>query len=101
MANHPNRAAIRQDGAEVVLRCNDPVTGERIERRFWAPRSGGNVREVTDDRPGTLGQQVCAGLASRGGTLSVRSPDDLLALIRREWQAAKRAEARERASYGY
>jgi hypothetical protein len=99
MANHPNRAAIRQDGSEVVLRCNDDLTGERIERRFWAPPSGGYVREVTAQRPGTLGQQVCGGLSHRGNTLSVNSPDQLMALIRREWQAARRDEARERARY--
>ena len=99
MTNHPNRAAIRQDGTEVVLRCADPLTGERIERRFWAPPSGGYVREVTAQRPGTLGQQVCSGLSHRGSTMQVSTPDNLLALIRREWQVARRAEARDRARY--
>jgi hypothetical protein len=99
MTNHPNRAAIRQDGSEVVLRCTDNLTGERIERRFWAPPGGGYVREVTAARPGTLGQQVCAGLAHMGGTLSVKTPADLLPLIRREWQAAKRQARGERAGW--
>jgi len=99
MTNHPNRAAIRQDGSEVVLRCTDDMTGERVERRFWCPPSGGYVREVTASRPGTLGQQVCAGLTHRGGTLSVRTPADLIGLIRREWQAAKRAARSERAGW--
>lgn len=98
MANHPNRAAIRQDGSEVVLRCHDQFSGERIERRFWAPPSGGYVREVSTAKPGTLGQQVCGGLSHRGSTLSVRDPADLIHLIRREWQAAKRAARRDQAA---
>jgi hypothetical protein len=99
MANHPNRASIRQDGADVVLRCTDPYTGERQERRFWCPQGGGYVREVTDIRPGTLGQQVCDGLAYRGSALAVRSRDDLLPLIRRQWHAAKQAAARDMARW--
>lgn len=87
------RTTIRQTGGEVTLTYSDSVTGERIERRFWAPPSGGYVREVTAQRPGILGNQVCGGLVDRGSTLFVRSPGDLLALIRREWQAARRAEA--------
>jgi hypothetical protein len=93
MVNHPNRAAIRQDGNEVVLRCTDPMSGERIERRFWAPPSGGYVREVSDSRPGTLGNQVCSGLALRGRTLSVATPDQLLPLIRSEWAKVRRASS--------
>jgi hypothetical protein len=94
MTNQLNRAQIRQDGSEVVLQYTDPMTGDDIVRRFWAPAGGGYVREVTAHRPGTLGHQVCSGLSHRGGTLSVGSPDDLITLIRREWQRARRAEAR-------
>lgn len=90
MINHLDRTAIRQDGNEVVLRCADPMTGERMERRFWAPAAGGNVREVNASRPGTLGQQVCGGLTHRGWTLSVASPSQLLPLIRTEWAKARR-----------
>lgn len=86
------RTTIRQDREEVVLIASDNM-GERIERRFWAPRSGGYVREVTNARPGALGAQVCSGLSSRGGTLSVAAQADLLALIRREWARARRATA--------
>jgi hypothetical protein len=99
MTSHTNRAAINQDGSEVVLRCADSLTGGRVERRFWVAPGGGYVREVTAARPGTLGQQVCARLAHMGGTLSVRSPADLLPLIRREWQAAKRQARSDRAGW--
>jgi hypothetical protein len=99
MANHPNRSAIRQDGAEVVLRCQDEMTGERIERRFWAPPGGGYVREVTAQRPGALGAQVTTGLGRMGGTLMVLTPDELLPLIRRHWQIGRRAQARGRAAF--
>lgn len=99
MTNHPNRAAIRQDGNEVVLRCIDPDSGERVERRFWAPQSGGYVREVSDGKPGTLGQQVCDGLAHRGNTLHVSDPSQLIALIRQQWAQVRRAAATERARW--
>ncbi len=91
------RASIRQDGDEVVLRYTDDMTGERIERRFWVPGSGGYVREVCGANHGTLGQQVCAGLSHRGYTLGVGSADRLLPLIRKEWASVRREEARERA----
>lgn len=91
--SHESGFRIEQDGAEVVLWHNDAFTGERVERRFWAPPTGGYVREVTKQRPGVLGKQVCGGLYYYGPTLSVSHPDDLIALIRREWQKARRAEA--------
>ena len=92
--SHENRFRIEQDGAEVVLWCIDAFTGKRVERRFWAPPTGGYVREVTRERPGVLGKQVSGGLYYYGPTLSVSHPDDLIALIRREWRKARRAEAR-------
>jgi hypothetical protein len=84
------KTRIQQDGSEVVLTGACLYTGEPVERRFWAPPSGGYVREVTNSRPGTLGQQVCAGLTDRGSTLHVSAPEKLLPLIRSEWQRARR-----------
>ena len=59
-----------------------------VEHHYWSPLDGGYVREVTESRPGTLGAQVCYGLASTGSTLH-RSEDECLAtIIRREARSA-------------
>jgi hypothetical protein len=80
------KARIFQDGNEVVL------AAEGTERRFWVAPRGGVVREVTDQRPGALGREVCGALGLRGYTLSA-TPDTLLPLIRREWAKARRVVA--------
>ena len=87
MSNQSNRAQICQDGPDVVLTYADPMTGDTIVRRFWAPANGGWVRDQS-------GQQICQGLHYRGNTLFLTSGDSLISLIRREWQKARRAEAR-------
>jgi len=87
MANQSNRAQIRQDGSEVVLTYADPMTGEQIVRRFYAPANGGYVRDQS-------GRQVCQGLSHRGNTLVLTGGNSLISLIRREWQVARRAETR-------
>lgn len=81
----------------VTLTYTDEFGEERTEH-FWCPPGGGYVRRETAHAPGALGQQVCERLASRGRTLEVGDPDDLLPLIRREWKAARAAERRERVS---
>jgi hypothetical protein len=94
MTNHPNRnRRIWHDGSRVCLRDVDDM-GEQIIRQFWVPPSGGYVREVDADHPGTLGQQVTAQLGTRGYTLT-SDPDRLLDLIRREYRARCAAERRE------
>lgn len=87
MSNQSNRAQIRQDGPDVVLTYADPMTGDSIVRRFVAPANGGWVRDQS-------GRQICQGLHYRGNTLFLMSGDSLISLIRREWQKARRAEAR-------
>jgi hypothetical protein len=59
------------------------IWGDRISRTFWIPAAGGYVRENS--------QQVCRKLSTRGDTLmSTRAT--LLADIRREYRAMRRAE---------
>ena len=72
----------------------------RITRKFMVPAGGGYIREWDADRKEW--RQVCDGLSSRGNTLHTNNGDidNLLAIIRREWQAGKRADkAAERASW--
>ncbi len=83
------RASIRQDAdGYVVLVATDPVMGERISAVYFAPRSGGYVREYA---PEGGHPQVCEMLRSTGAALAVRSPADLLGVIRREWRRLMRA----------
>ena len=74
---------------EVTIRAIDPTTGEAINWVFWTPTNGGYVRKganhSADDK------QVCAGLDTRGVTLAADNGDDLLAVIRREWAAYRKA----------
>lgn len=59
-----------------------------VEHHYWSPLDGGYVREVTDSRPGTLGAQVCYGLATTGSTLHRGEDECLATLIRREARSA-------------
>ena len=59
-----------------------------VEHTYWSPLDGGYVYEVTDARPGTLGAQVCYGLAGSGSTLRRDEGDCLATLIRREARTA-------------
>ena len=65
--------------------------GERIERTFSCPPDGGYVIEW---RNGDW-KHVCDRLAGMGSTLSCRSREALPDLIRREYKAMRRDEARE------
>lgn len=71
--------------------------GEKPIRYWVPPLSGGYVRAVSAERPGTLGAQICSGLRWSGSTLSAR-PGRLLALIRREARLALAEERREQQS---
>ncbi|HUZ75482.1 MAG TPA: hypothetical protein VNE67_17235 [Acetobacteraceae bacterium] len=93
MTSHPNRSRRTwQSGDTVYLRDESDLGEERV-RQFWVPPGGGYVRETDDEHPGTLGQQVCDLLSSRGPTLWT-SPDGLIALIRLEYRRALSAERR-------
>lgn len=63
----------------------------RIARRFTCPEDGGYVRE----RRGDDWKQVCEGLGHRGSTLTCTSREALPELIRREYQAMRRAEQKQ------
>lgn len=86
------KARIGSDPNECTLSYDDPLTGDRVTREFWAPHGGGYIRDVTH-QPGTLGEQVCARLARRGSTLRWH-PEQGLTLadtIRREYRRMRRA----------
>jgi len=72
----------------VTISYDEAVTGYRLIREFVCPFGGGYVRE----RRGNDWQQVCAKLECRGPTLSCESRDKLIALIRAEYRAMRRAE---------
>jgi hypothetical protein len=67
---------------------------------YWAPDFGGYVRDISR-HPGTLGQQVGDGLAHSGNMLMWRGPRPLVDLIRREYRALRREEARRASEEGY
>ena len=50
---------------------------------YWRTMAGGYVREVSDDRPGTLGWQVSDELANMGNMLYCSEGRDLATMIRR------------------
>jgi hypothetical protein len=84
------RAKIEHDGIAVTLAYDhhfDPAVC--IIRRFIAGH--GHVLEDSGSRGW---QQVCFGLSSMGNTLTCRDGNHLLPLIRREYRAMRRAEAR-------
>jgi len=67
--------------------------GEIARTEYWAPSSGGYVRNVSR-HPGTSGYQVCDRLCYTGNTLYWNGSVPLVGLIRREYQAARRHERR-------
>lgn len=89
------RRRIWQDGDSVVLRDHDDYENCDYERWFWVPPNGGYIREISEDRPGTLGEQVCGYLEHGGWTLTA-SRDNLLDVIRREYAARERKARRDR-----
>lgn len=74
----------------VVVEYDDTFTGTRRIREFMVPAQGGYVREwIHGDW-----KQVCEHLSNRGDTLRLGAGGNLLALIRREYRAMRRDEAR-------
>ena len=59
---------------------------------LWAPSLGGYVREVSDSRPGILGQQVSVHLAHSGEMMYLPKGSDLTDMVRR---AARTRAGRE------
>jgi hypothetical protein len=81
------RTRIIEDGKNRVTVQTD---GEF--HQYWAPSGGGYIREISSDRPGTLGQQVCRRLHSTGDCLEyVPGYASVGDIIRRE-RRARRAE---------
>ena len=81
--NHrsPRYRVIENGPTECTLRFADGR-----EQHYWCPSGGGYVREVTEHRYGTLGDQVCDQLGRSGSTLRLSDPErwPLVNLIRRE-----------------
>lgn len=71
------------------------MSAGRNRREFMVPSAGGYVREWDNSRQEWV--QVCENLSSRGNTLHTHngSMANLLAIIRHEWQAARRLAKRE------
>ena len=78
---------------EVTLTAIDPIDDEAIRWVFWIPTNGGYVRKGERHSPDD--RQVCVGLDTRGNTLTASDGDDLLRIIRREWQAYRRWAQKE------
>jgi len=80
------RTTITLVNGGVALIAENPFTGDFMCEAYSIPRNGGYVRDAD-------GNQVCAGLASRGNALTADTGEELLAIIRREWQAMRRDAA--------
>ena len=76
-----------QTSSGVTLEFDNDM-GERVTRCFFVAGSKGGYVKEWDNRGGA--SQVCGKLRDRGYTL-VSTHEGLLALIKREWNAAKRA----------
>lgn len=88
------KTRIKKTGdCEVTLTAIDPYSGDPVTWVFWVPTRGGHVRRGDAHSPDD--PQVCNGLANRGPTLTASDGNDLLRLIRQEWQAYRRAAAKE------
>lgn len=81
------RTTIRQgqNANQVILTYATDLGGRRF-RVFTCPHAGGYVREGD--------KQVCERLGSTGATLTAANAADLINVIRREWQAARRYDAK-------
>ena len=78
----------------VLMEYHDPLFGLDRWEEFWVPSSGGYVRRITCEREGTMGYQVCERLGSSGATLTA-TPDNLAAVIRREYRRMRARAGRE------
>lgn len=76
----------------VELEYDEVGTGERVVRVFTANRDGGYVRESIDN--GRDYKQICNGLQKYGETLYLACGNSLLDLIRKEYKAMRKIEAR-------
>lgn len=67
--------------SHVILHAPNGCTFE-----YWTPLNGGYVRELSDNRPGTLGRQVCDYLANTGSTLWRSEATPLVDIVKREYR---------------
>lgn len=84
----PRTTIAKTAGNEVTLTAINPITDEAIRWVFWTPTNGGYIRIGTNHTADD--HQVCAGLDTRGNTLTASDSDDLLRTIRREWKAYRK-----------
>jgi hypothetical protein len=80
---------------DTVLAALGEHAATTLRRAYWVRGDrDGYVHEITDGRPGTLGQQVCDRLSHGGSTLHCCRAR-LAAVVRYELRAALRAHLRE------
>lgn len=68
------------------LNITSRKTGETFS--FWMNDNGGYVYLQTAEKPGTLGQQICAGGRTLGSTITAE-PESFKAVCRRWYRAAQ------------
>lgn len=73
---------------------NLTIKSRKLNRtfEFWAPPNGGYIRLESDDRPGTLGQQICAGGDFMGNAISCQTEDDFKKECRAWYRAYIRSD---------
>ena len=84
------------DDRHVTIKFTTLDTDQEVEMDIWAPipRENGSsyVRHNGD-------KQLCAGLSSRGSTLTYSHGTKMVDLVRREYRAMRAAEKRDLARY--
>ena len=84
------------DDRHVTITFTDLLSDEQITMDIWAPipsEGGYSYVRYNGDK------QLCAGLSSRGETLSYKSGTQLVDLVRREYKAMRAADKREAARH--
>jgi len=84
------------DDRHVSLEYECAATGARLTRMFFCFSGRSSVREEVG--PHGKNRLVCDRLGSYGEMLTMNGNEPLVAVIRREYQAMRRAERAERAS---
>ena len=74
---------------------NTTITSRKLGQtfHFFAPNGGGYIHLTTENRPGTLGAQICEGGGFRGSTIRCTDEDDFKAECRRWVRQHVAAEA--------
>lgn len=79
------------DKGYVTINYDCQMTGDRVTQTYFCPENGGYVK-ISD--PEGRYPKVCERLSSRGNTLMSPNRSALADVIRREYRAMRRAEAR-------